>query len=140
MTRLRALRAAFDGHGDPVLECAMSELMEEGELQRHLNRMIRVYRLRRDALFGALMRELPGAVTVGPPSGGLALWVRVREGIDVDRWAARALELGVAFQPGRRFSFEGAPVQGLRLGFSSYPERQLEQVAQRLRQALEGDG
>ncbi len=41
---MNALRATYDRHGDPVLERAMAELMEDGELQRHLNRMDRVYR------------------------------------------------------------------------------------------------
>ena len=137
IARMRELRATFDRHGDPVLERAMAELMEDGEIQRHLNRMVQVYRRRRDALCAALARELPAAVSVQPPAGGLALWVGVQHGIDVDRWAARALERGVAFQPGRRFAFDGGPVAGMRLGFSGYPEPQLEDVASRLRAALE---
>jgi DNA-binding transcriptional MocR family regulator len=59
--------------------------------------------------------------------------------VDVDRWAARALEHGVAFQPGRRFAFDGGPVQHLRLGFSNYPEPDLEEVALRMRAALAED-
>jgi DNA-binding transcriptional MocR family regulator len=42
----------------------------------------------------------------------------------------------VAFQPGRRFAFDGGPVQALRLGFSNYPEADLEEVALRMRAAL----
>jgi GntR family transcriptional regulator / MocR family aminotransferase len=137
IARMRDARAAFDRHGDPVLERAMAELMEDGELQRHLNRMVQVYRRRRDALSVALVRELGGAVSFRLPAGGLALWVRVQDGIDVDRWAARALAGGVVFQPGRRFAFDGGPVAGMRLGFSGYPEPQLEDVAVRLRAALE---
>jgi GntR family transcriptional regulator/MocR family aminotransferase len=137
LARMKEVRAGFDRHGDPVLERAMAELMEDGELQRHLNRMIQVYRRRRDVLCATLTRELAPTAKVRPHSGGLALWVRVPEALDVDRWAARALELGVAFQPGRRFAFDGGPVAGLRIGFSSYAEQQLEEVAGRLRQALE---
>ncbi|MBI5069191.1 MAG: PLP-dependent aminotransferase family protein [Deltaproteobacteria bacterium] len=136
--RLRELRAAFDRHGDPVLERAMAELMEDGELQRHLNRMHQVYRVRRDTLCAALGRELSGAAEAAPPSGGLALWLRIRDDLDVDAWAVRALERGVAFQPGRQFAFEGGQVQGLRIGFSNYPEPELEEVARRMRVALEG--
>jgi DNA-binding transcriptional MocR family regulator len=66
----------------------------------------------------------------------LALWVQVAAGIDVDRWAARALELGVAFRPGRAFAFDGGPVQGLRIGFANYNETELEEVALRLAAAL----
>ena len=134
--RMGVLRMALDGHGDPALERAMAELMEDGELQRHLNRMLQVYRRRRDTLASALRSELGDVLTAGTPSGGLALWARTREGLDVDGWAARSLERGVAFRPGRQFAFDGGPVAALRVGFSNYPEPQLEEVARRMRSAL----
>jgi len=43
----------------------------------------------------------------------------------------------LSFQPGRRFSFDGSAVSGLRLGFSNYPEPVLLEVARRMRSALE---
>jgi GntR family transcriptional regulator/MocR family aminotransferase len=136
IARMRGLRLAFDRQGDMVLERAMAELMEDGEISRHLNRMHRVYRVRRDVLCAALRRELGDRVSVEVPPGGLALWVRVQESIDVDAWAARALAHGVAFQPGRQFAFDSGPLQGFRLGFSNYPEPELEEVASRLAAAL----
>jgi len=115
----------------------MAELMEDGELQRHVNRMNQIYRSRRDAVCEALASELDGTVEVAPPNGGLAIWAKVRSGLDVDGWAARALERGISFRPGRRFAFDGAPVAGLRLGFSNYPEPELREVVRRMRAALE---
>ncbi|HUM13528.1 MAG TPA: PLP-dependent aminotransferase family protein [Myxococcaceae bacterium] len=136
LARMSAVRATYDRHGDPVLERAMAELMEDGELQRHLNRMDRVYRSRRDALLAGLADVLAETLMVDPPTGGLAIWARVSGEVDVDAWAARALERGVSFQPGRRFSFDGSAVPGLRLGFSNYPEPELQEVARRMRSAL----
>jgi GntR family transcriptional regulator/MocR family aminotransferase len=137
ISRTNALGAAFDRHGDAVLERAMAELMEDGELQRHLNRMDKIYRSRRDALCAGLAEAVPGRLRVARPSGGLAIWAEVDPSIDVDAWAARALERGVSFQPGRRFSFDGSAVPGLRIGFSNYPEPELLEVARRMRAALE---
>ena len=136
VTRMRDLRLAFDRQGDMVLERAMADLMEEGEVARHLNRMHLVYRRRRDTLCGALRRELGDRIQVAAPQGGLALWVEAVDGLDVDAWAARALARGVAFQPGRQFAFDGGPVQGLRLGFANYAEPELEEVARRMAQAV----
>jgi GntR family transcriptional regulator/MocR family aminotransferase len=136
VAQVKAVRAVLDRQGDPVLERAMAELMEDGEIQRHLNRMHPVYRLRRDALCAALSRELGGAVEVTAPPGGLALWVRVRGDVDVDAWSSRAIERGVAFQAGRRFAFDAAPVQALRLGFSNYEEARIAEVARRMAAAL----
>jgi len=134
--RMTALRQALDRQGDMVLERAFAELIEDGEILRHLNRMHQTYRKRRDALCEALGRHLGDRLRFKVPEGGLALWAEVAEGIDVDRWSARALEVGVAFRPGRQFSFDGSPVQGLRLGFSNYSEPELEEVARRMAKAL----
>jgi GntR family transcriptional regulator/MocR family aminotransferase len=134
--RMVALRQALDRQGDMVLERAFAELIDDGEILRHLNRMQLTYRKRRDALGEALRKHLGDHLSFRLPEGGLALWAEVREGIDVDRWSARALELGVAFRPGRHFAFDGGPVQGLRLGFSNYDETELEEVARRMAQAL----
>jgi GntR family transcriptional regulator/MocR family aminotransferase len=136
VARIREQRLVFDRQGDPVLERAMAELLEDGEVQRHLNRLHQPYRHRRDALVAALRREAGEAVSIVPPTGGLALWVEVRGGVDVDAWAARALARGVAFRPGRQFAFDGAAVQGFRIGFSSLPEPALDEVAARIGAAL----
>ncbi len=136
VARMRAQRLVFDRQGDPVLERAMAELLEDGEVQRHLNRLHPLYRHRRDALVAALRREAGDVVSIEPPSGGLALWVKVRDGVDVDAWAARALARGVAFRPGRQFAFDGAPVQGFRIGYSSLAEPALDEVAARMGAAL----
>jgi GntR family transcriptional regulator/MocR family aminotransferase len=140
VAEMRAARVVFDQQGDPVLERAMAELMEDGEVQRHLNRMHPVYLRRRDALCEALRRELGEAVRVEPPAGGLALWVNVAAGVDVDSWSTRAIEQGVSFRAGRSFAFDAGPVQGLRLGFANYEEARMREVARRMRAALPGRG
>jgi len=135
VSRLKGLRAAVDRHGDPALEIAVAELMDDGELQRHLNRVRLAYRSRRDALCEALQEELAGTLRVEPPTGGLAIWAKVQDGTDVEAWAVRALEGGVAFQPGRAFAFDRAPVAALRLGFAGHAAPELREIARRLRVA-----
>ena len=134
--RMKQLRLVFDRQGDMVLERAMAELMEDGEIQRHLNRMHQVYRRRRDAACEALSRWLGDRVSFDVPPGGLALWIKANGTLDVDAWATQALEQGVAFQPGRQFAFEAGAVQGLRLGFANHDEAELEEVARRMAAAL----
>jgi GntR family transcriptional regulator/MocR family aminotransferase len=134
--RMKQLRLVFDRQGDMVLERAMAELMEDGEIQRHLNRMQQVYRRRRDAACEALSQWLGARVSFSPPPGGLALWIRTNDDLDVDAWAAQSLEQGVAFQPGRQFAFEAGAVPGLRLGFANHDEAELEEVARRMAVAL----
>jgi GntR family transcriptional regulator / MocR family aminotransferase len=134
--RLAEARLSLDRQGDQVVECAVAELIEDGELQRHVRRMRRIYQARRDALVALLRARLGAALRFDVPAGGMALWAHAAGGIDVDAWAARALERGVLLNPGARFAFDGKPRPSLRLGFAALDEAELEEGVRRMALAL----
>jgi GntR family transcriptional regulator/MocR family aminotransferase len=133
---LAARRAAADGQGDPALQRVAAELLEEGLLQRHARKMRRTYLSRRTALAEALGQHLAGIVSFDLPPGGMSLWLHVDPAVDVERWAQRAQQAGIAVYTGRRFDFHGRPRPNLRLGFSALDERELEEAVRRLAGAL----
>jgi GntR family transcriptional regulator / MocR family aminotransferase len=132
---LVAHRVVLDLTGDHVVEAAVAELLRDGEIQRHVNRLRRVYARRHDALLTALDTHLPRVVRVTPADGGLGVW-GTADGIDVDRWAQRALDHGVAFHPGRRYAFSGESLPCLRLSFAPLSERQIDEAVRRMARAL----
>lgn len=136
--RCAAYRSTLDHHGDALVEAALQDLLDEGELQRHIRRMRRIYRARRDVLIEALGRELPGVLRFGVPAGGMSLWTEVEGGVNVDRWAERALERGVEVAPARRFTFDRRSRQALRLGFAAADESEIEEGVRRLAKSLPG--
>lgn len=136
LDRMLELRRAVDRQGDPALECAIAELLEDGIVQRHARRMCRVARSRRDALAQALVRELGDAVSFRLPSGGMALWVAVGRGLDVEAWAQRAQRSGVYFPTARAFAFDRRPRPFARLAFTALDEARLVEAVSRLRAAL----
>jgi GntR family transcriptional regulator/MocR family aminotransferase len=129
-------RRYVDRQGDGALELAIAELLEDGEIPQHVWRMRRLYAARRDALAEALRAELAGALAFAVPPGGIALWCRVAEDIDVERWAPAAEAMGVLFDTARRFAFDGAPRPALRLGFAADAEKELCEGIRRMRAAL----
>lgn len=114
----------------------MAELLEDGEVARHVWRTRRVLLARRAALVEAIRRSLGGALEVAPPPGGMALWCRTAPGIDVEAWSERARERGVAIQVGSQFAFDGRPRPFVRLGFGRHDERELGEAVERLARAL----
>lgn len=136
IARMTSLRVATDLQGDLAVECALAELFASGEFGRHVRRMRRLYRSRRDALVEALRRHLPDAVDFRVPSGGMALWVRAAPDIDVETWARHGASVGVAFRGGRIYDFAGAYQPYMRLGFTFHEERELDEAAQRMARAL----
>lgn len=129
---LAAFRRFVDIQGDQIVECAVAELMEDGEVQRHVHRIRRVYMARRAILMEALRRELDGALTFTQPAGGVALWVQAATGIDVDAWAERATAHGVAFATARLFAFDRKSRPAARLGFATLSEAELPEAVRRL--------
>jgi GntR family transcriptional regulator/MocR family aminotransferase len=136
--RLAEQRLCIDRQGDQVVECAVAELIEDGELQRHVRRMKRIYQARRDLLVARLHKRLGGALEFAVPAGGMALWARTDDAIDVDAWAVRALARGVLFNPAARFAFDGKPRPALRLGFAALDESELDEGVRRMAAALRG--
>jgi len=131
------LRAVMDLQGDLAAECAVAEFFESGAFGRHVRRMRRVYRARRDVLVEALRNEFGDGLEFTVPLGGMALWVRAGSAVDVDAWAREALSLGVVIRSGRMYDFDGGSQSYLRLGFTCHNERELQEAARRMATAKE---
>ena len=136
LDKLAAIRTLVDRQGDHAIEHAVAELLEDSEVQRHVRRVKKLYRERRDVLVDALHEQLSGVVSVEPPAGGMALWVGVDPAVNVDEWATRALAAGVAFQPARGFAFDGRSRPFARVGFAALDPRELREAVKRMASAL----
>jgi GntR family transcriptional regulator/MocR family aminotransferase len=129
-------RTYVDRQGDHAIEWAVAELMEDGEVERHIRRSRRAYQSRRGVLVEALKKAFGARLSFVVPAGGTALWARVAPDIDVSAWATRALAKGVAVQPGQEFAFDGRARPYLRLGFAQLEEAELEEAVRRMASAL----
>lgn len=132
LRRMTAHRVVVDHQGDHVLERALAELMEDGEVQRHIRRARRIYLERQGAMVAALRAKLGDALTFEVPAGGTTIWARVSHGIDPAAWAGRAAERGVQFRPGVFFAADGRPRPFVRLGYAGLTEREMREAVQRL--------
>jgi GntR family transcriptional regulator/MocR family aminotransferase len=129
-------RYYLDRQGDHVLEAAITELIEDGELQRHTRRMRRIYQARRDLCVERLGRELASELTFSVPNGGMALWAEAAPDIDVEAWLVRAEAAGVVFQSELQFRWDERPGSHLRLGYAALNEKELTLAVRRLRESL----
>lgn len=126
----------IDRQGNSVAERAAAELMESGELKRHIRRAVRVYDARCTLASALVDEKLRGYATVSKPDGGLALWLKLDPRIDMKRFEQDAQDARVQILPGRLFSERHAEIHAVRLGFGSLDEREMKQGFERLRTAL----
>jgi len=136
LERVATHRFLVDRQGDHALECAVAELLEDGDAQRHARRARRIYQSRRDFLARALHKELGDSLTFSVPAGGIAVWATAAVDVDVDAWAARALQRELVVHTAKRFAFDGRPGPHLRLSFAALDEAELGEAVRRLRRAL----
>jgi GntR family transcriptional regulator / MocR family aminotransferase len=130
--RLVAYRSFTDLQGDPVLECAVAELLEDGLIQRHVRKMRRLYRERLSTLARALKTQLGTFLSFNEPTGGTAIWVRTRDARTMTRWSQGALRAGVWFDAGAAFTLNGDAASGARLGFACLTDREIHEAVRRL--------
>jgi GntR family transcriptional regulator/MocR family aminotransferase len=136
VARMTDERALIDRQGDQVLECAVADLLEDGDIQRHVRRVRRLYEARRDALCAALDKHFASVLRYTRPAGGLALWAEVDPELDLGRFQTRCKEAGVFFQIGREFTFDGGEAPFARFGYALLDERELATAVRRMSRCL----
>jgi len=126
----------IDRQGNSVTELAVAELMDSGEIKRHIRRTLKVYSERRNVLIQLLQNELGQYVSFDSPNGGLAIWLRLNEGIDVNALVKKALLEKVRILPAPMFSELPIDNHAIRLGFGSLNAAELATGIQRLKRAF----
>src|SRR5262245_25706083 len=132
LRNVAAFRSLLDIQGDLATEAAVAALVEDGEVQRHVARVRRVYAYRREILAASLRRAFGAGVEFTPAPGGMALWVRLRMPVDVEAWARRSIQYGVSWYTGRRYAFDAEPKPFARFSFAWLNERELPEAVRRM--------
>ena len=115
--RLEA-RAVSNYISPPFLtQATVHELIDRGAFEPNLERITGLLRQRRDAMLGALERELTGEANWSEPEGGYFIWVDLS--VDASELLAQAEAAGVTFVKGADFFPGGADgARSARLAFS----------------------
>ncbi|MBI4566155.1 MAG: PLP-dependent aminotransferase family protein [Planctomycetes bacterium] len=136
LEQIATRRIYLDHQGDHALERALADLMEDGEVQRHLRRAQKIYQARQSFMVRTLKSVLEKELSFKIPPGGTDIWAKVASGIDPETWAARAAKRGVLFRPGAFFAVDGRPRPFIRLGYGGLDEKEIKEAVSRLAAAL----
>ena len=131
------LRRYIDRQGSHSEEAVLAELFEEGQVERHIRRMRRVYRERREHFHDAIQTHLPEILSYSLPRGGLAIWAKVSENIDLGLWQKHCIQNGVSYICGVEYAFDRQPIPFVRMGFAHYQPSLLVEAVLRMKAALE---
>ncbi|WP_042338918.1 MocR-like pyridoxine biosynthesis transcription factor PdxR [Paraburkholderia ferrariae] len=122
-------------------QLALAEFILSGQFGRHLGRMRRLYRSRRDLLQAALARHLDVPHTVAGGDSGMHLTVRLPAAFDDQRIARAVRQYDMAPAPLSRFALQPRPEDnGLVLGYGNTSESLFEPLVQRLAKVVRANG
>lgn len=133
---LRRFKEIADISTGTLSQRLLAELLREGYYRRHLVRVRREYRRRRDAMIAALETHMPAGLRFTRPRGGLHLWIMLPRPLDAARLNERARAEGVSFAPGALFFHDDRRSSSFRLNFSSHPPERIEEGIRRLARCI----
>jgi GntR family transcriptional regulator/MocR family aminotransferase len=120
----------------------LSEFIERGHFERHLNRMRNLYGQKREALVVAITNHLPHAKIEGA-SAGLHLTLRLKHSLHTHSLVRRAAEYGVkVYGLSRYYSQieEGSMDERIMLGFATMRMEDMEDAVALLKEAWQTKG
>jgi GntR family transcriptional regulator / MocR family aminotransferase len=125
-------RISFGAPPSLLVQPALAQFMEQGHFAQHIRRMRRLYAGRRAALLQALAKHGGKLFTVDAPPSGLTIMLRLSDKHDDVAMTEKLLASGIEVQSLSTHFLGRNRQQGLLLSFAGFPERDLQQAADKL--------
>lgn len=127
LEELTRTRSIMDRMGDPILEESIAELLEDGELQRHANKMRAIYKERRDRFVSSLEEKSTHSASFKSPSGGTAIWLNLPNAMTYKTFSKLMTAKGVTPLSESLFTVtKGKGLFGTRIGYASLNEKEID--------------
>jgi len=131
------LRMLVDVQGESIMEHVIAELLNEGEIRRHMKKALKIYRERRDFLSDILKREFRNVLYFTIPSGGLSIWAQFDKRIKVPELSKAMFKKEIVISPGLLHNISaGRELNSTRLGFGWMNLREAERALNVMRETV----
>ncbi|TDW51797.1 GntR family transcriptional regulator/MocR family aminotransferase [Flavobacterium sp. 270] len=131
-----SLRELIDKQGDTLLEDAFAVMYNNGEMERHFRKSLKIYKQRRNLFCELLESDFKDTITFTMPEGGLAVWSAFNGKIDLSKMSEEASKKGLYIDNGNFYKNESLAPNAMRLGFASLDEKELIQALAILKQVI----
>ena len=126
----------FGGGVNPYVSRVATAYMRDN-LVPHVNRLVDIYRLKRDAMLKGLWEVLEGTdVEISKPEGGFFIWIKLPTGTKTAKVREAAVKHGIQYTAGPAFFINGGGEEFIRLAYSWEPPERNYEGAKLLAQAI----
>ena len=135
ISELGKFRRIIDRQSDLMMEQALAELLDEGEIQPHIKKAQKVYHHRRDLLSTLLTEHLSEYLAFTSPPGGLAIWTEWQKDINLMRISKACLKKDLLLP--QTLLFQTGQLSAMRLGFGNLNEQELSEAVGIMKEVLD---
>jgi GntR family transcriptional regulator/MocR family aminotransferase len=124
-----------DWHTSMLVQAALARFIDEGGFARHIRKVGRVYRMRRDIVTNTLKQDFAGCLQVIPSVAGLHITARAhsRSAEEINAVIHRASGYGIQVQELSRFASRSRKQYGLVMGYGAIPTAHIPEGLRLLR-------
>ena len=134
---LYTAKQGADLHPNTYAQALATEYICGGYIERQVPKIIALYAPRQAAMLDALDSHMPAGWRWVKPEGGMFVWLEGPPGVDGEAIYWRAVELKVAFVPGKYFFINHEDGLGtMRLNFTRVDEATIESAIATLGEAI----
>ncbi|WP_394775497.1 PLP-dependent aminotransferase family protein [Flavobacterium sp.] len=131
-----ALRELIDKQGDTLLEDAFSVMFNNGDMERHFRKSLKIYKQRRNLFCDILQSDFKNTIEFTIPEGGLAVWSTFDKKINLEKMSQNAEKNGLHLGNGKFYKNEVFDTNAMRIGFASIDENEIEKAFEILKKSI----
>lgn len=138
LSKVNLVKQGTDLCGSSFDQVVVEHYFTDTPWQRTLQKFVKTYRVRRDAMLAALEEYFPPEASWTHPEGGFFVWVTLPDYVDTGSMLGAALEAGVTYVPGDSFFPDGQRGKNcMRINFSYETPENIEEAIRRLAGVIE---
>ena len=130
-------RRFIDRQGDALLELTFEDFIKSGDLDRHIKKVMKVYKARRDLFCSLLKEHFSDVFTFEIPKGGMAVWLTLHKKYSWKRVAEIARKNKLEIGEWKRYDTAKIGHNSIRIGFATYNEEEIYELMNRLFKTME---
>ena len=118
--KLTVAKQTQDVHTTMLSQLLVYRWLKAGKIEDHIKKIKDIYRRKLNLMCDSMDAQLSDCLTYHRPEGGLFVWAKLNQGIDMIDYVKTASKNGVSVVPGNAFLIDSsAPCDYIRLNFST---------------------
>jgi len=122
-------KQGIDLHTSTFNQALAAEYLSGGYLERHLPKILSLYKPRQEAMLEAMDKYFPSSFKWSKPEGGMFIWAEGPRGLDMECVYVKSVERKAAFVPGKFFfAHSGDGLETMRLNYTMTNEENIDRA------------